>query len=260
MVRAAHDHRPRRDGLRRRESRRRRDSRSSADSRARSGSDSRDRCWLLPASARARRRHWRSRCSALLLIPFAIVAYVDRGRRTGHARIPRRRASHSAAALRRTAAPTSPRGVHLRALFIGLLAYLALWIAPRSSPRRPGSAPSCACSPSRLTWVPRPSDSARPSRRARERIAPRPPRPSSRATSWPGRRRRRSPASPHRRAGRCRRPLPEEPRSDQDSARRMTLSPRERCSALAALSFRTEISIAPPEPTTASASPISTSA
>ena len=183
-----------------------------------------------------------------------------RGRRTGHARIPRRRASprrrlrvgrrHHVAA-RRSSSRAVPRSARVSRPLDRDRAVL-----PHAGGRhRPARARRRDHMGGRhhRTWRDHLVARGNASRHGARR-------PSSRATSWPGRLRLRSLASPRRRAGRCRRPLPEEPRSDQDSARRMTLSPRERCSALAALSFRTAISIAPPDPTTASASPISTSA
>ncbi len=152
MVRAAHDHRTRRHGVRRRESRRRRDSRSSEDSRARSGSDSPARSLALPGAARARRRagdHGARRAAH----PVRDRRVHHRRRRTGHARISRRRASHSAARFASDAAPTSPRGVHLRALFLGLLVYLALWIATALFSRTPGVGTVLRVLAIAITWV-----------------------------------------------------------------------------------------------------------
>ena len=177
--------------------------RSSADLRARSGSDS-------PG---------RSRCSpallvlvvglaitvlGVLLIPFAIVAYVIAAAglvTLGFLAVARL----TGGALASDRGTTSPRGVHLRALVIGL-GDLPWHLDGRGAVRlESGHRRRCAApSPSRSPGSPQRSASVQRSRRAPERSGRGLHSRKRRPTNTPGRRRRPSPAWRQPRAARSR--------------------------------------------------------
>jgi len=88
----------------------------------------------------------------LLLVPFAIVAYIVAG-----AGLVTLGFLAAARLLGGSIAPddgtTSPRGVHLKALFLGLLAYLALWVATALFSHTPGVGAVLRMLAVAITWV-----------------------------------------------------------------------------------------------------------
>jgi hypothetical protein len=88
----------------------------------------------------------------LLLVPFAIVAYVVAG-----AGLVTLGFLAAARLLGGSVAPdngtASPRGVHLKALFLGLLAYLALWVATALFSHTPGVGAVLRMVAVAITWV-----------------------------------------------------------------------------------------------------------
>jgi hypothetical protein len=88
----------------------------------------------------------------LLLVPFAIVAYI-----VAAAGLLTLGFLAAARVLGGGLAPddgsASPRGVHLRALFVGLIAYLALWVATALFSHTPGVGPVLRVLAVLLTWV-----------------------------------------------------------------------------------------------------------
>jgi hypothetical protein len=88
----------------------------------------------------------------LLLVPFAIVAYIVAA--AGLVTLGFLAAARLlGGGLASDDGTASPRGVHLRALFLGLLVYLALWIATALFSHTPGVGPVLRVLAVAITWV-----------------------------------------------------------------------------------------------------------
>ena len=140
-----------------------------------------------------------------LLIPFAIVAYVIAAAglvTLGFLAVARL----TGGAFTSDRGTTSPRGVHLRALFIGLVVYLGIWMLAALFAWNPVVGAILRAIAIAMTWVAATVGlgAALISRAGTQRAGQRAGQ-TRRPTSLPGRRRRRSPASPRRRASASRR-------------------------------------------------------